>query len=70
MKKNEKTASDWIPVSPFSAARKRIKSECEEDDDDDDEFRSLLFVYDGKSATSVEEVKRFSATKIWKIEIE
>jgi hypothetical protein len=29
-----------------------------------------LSVYDGKSATSVEEVKRFSATKIWIIEIE
>ena len=40
-----------------------------EEDDDDDEFKSLLFVYDGKSATSVEEVKRFSATKIQIIEI-
>ncbi len=63
-----------IPVSPFSAARKRINSECEDDNDDDndddEEFKSLLSVYDGKSATSVEEVKRFSATKIWMIEIE
>jgi hypothetical protein len=48
-------------VSPFSAARKRINSECGDDDDNDDdvEFKSLLSVYDGKSATSAEEVKRF-----------
>jgi len=41
-------------------------SECEDEDEDDDDewFKSLLSVYDGKSATSVEEVKRFSATKI------
>ncbi len=51
-------------MSPFSAARKRIMSECEDEDDDDEWFKSLLSVYDGKSATSVEEVKRFSATKI------
>jgi hypothetical protein len=60
---------DLIPVSPFSAARKRINSECEvgnddDDDDDDVEFKSLLFVYDDKSAISVEEVKRFSTTRI------
>jgi hypothetical protein len=53
-----------IPVSPFSAARKRINSECDDDNDDDEEFKSLLSVYDDKSAISVEEVKRFSATKI------
>jgi hypothetical protein len=34
------------------------------------EFKSLLSVYDDISATSVEEVKRFSATKISIKEIE
>ena len=63
-----------IPVSPFSATLKRIKSECEDDDGDnmvvdDLEFRSLLFVVNvGISATFVEEVKRFSATKILRIQ--
>lgn len=56
---------EWLPASPFSAARKRINSECEDDDDDDDvEFKMLLSVFDDKSAPSVEEVKRFSATRI------
>jgi hypothetical protein len=55
----------YLPASPFSAARKRINSECEDDDDDDDvEFKMLLSVFDDKSAPSAEEVKRFSATRI------
>jgi len=38
-------------------------------DDSDVEFISILSVYDGRSATSVENFKRFSATKIWIIKI-
>ena len=71
-----------LPVSPFSAVRKRMTSEWDDRDDDDDDdvavvvddndvdveddvgFKSLLSVYNGISAMSFGDVKRFSATKI------
>ena len=60
-----------IPVFPFSAALKRIKSECvdedndddDDDDDDDVKFTFSLSMCDDRSVAFVESVKRFSATR-------
>ena len=58
-------SNESVPVSPFSAARKRIKSEWEEFSDESDvESRSaaLSFV-SGESAGSGGDFRRFSATR-------